>query len=68
MFISTFFFFDEKKKVHANVTYVFTYFKQVPPQRLLFCGTKEGKISLVRALEVDLHVGRINDGIRFELI
>ena len=50
--------------MHPNVTYVFIYFKQIPPQRLLFCETKEGKISLARALEVDLHVDADKDTIK----
>lgn len=29
---------------------------QVPPHRLLFCGTLDGKASLVRQLEPDLHI------------
>lgn len=29
---------------------------QVPPQRLLLCGTTDGKVSIVRQLEPDLHV------------
>ncbi|KAI8475153.1 MAG: hypothetical protein J3K34DRAFT_382804 [Monoraphidium minutum] len=29
---------------------------QVPPQRLLLCGTADGKVSLVRQLEPDLHI------------
>mmetsp|Transcript_8294 Transcript_8294/g.19896 ORF Transcript_8294/g.19896 Transcript_8294/m.19896 type:complete len:256 (+) Transcript_8294:265-1032(+) len=29
---------------------------RVPPQRMLFCGTHEGKVSVVRQLEPDLHM------------
>ena len=38
---------------------------QIPPQRLLFCETKEGKGSLVRALEVDLHIDSDVDSIEY---
>ena len=29
---------------------------QVPPHRLLFCSTAEGKVAIVRQLEPELHI------------
>lgn len=40
---------------------------QVPPHRLLFCGTLAGKVSMVRQLDPELHVDAHPQTVRLEL-